>query len=73
MPLYENLELNRKKGRLFDYKRACDRCAVEGYLMSQLKKEPQTGKIVCKNCFDLPSVRDNERKYKMPIRNFKFE
>lgn len=39
---------------LFDYRRPCDRCAWDGWLRSQLSREPQTNLLVCQPCLDQP-------------------
>jgi len=63
----------RVAGRLFDYKRPCDRCDGSVFLRSDLQREPHTGKLVCRFCLDKPSHDDNLAKYTMVQRNFKFE
>jgi len=39
---------------LFDYRRPCDRCSWDGWLRSELQREPQTNLLVCEPCLDLP-------------------
>jgi len=53
------------KGRLFDYRRPCDRCSWEGFLRSELRHEEQTGKLVCKYCFDEFSFNDHKARHNL--------
>jgi len=52
LPFRRKFNLFGKGRRLFDYKRTCDRCAVDGWLRSQLRREEQTELLVCIPCFD---------------------
>ena len=67
------LKSKKKPGRLFDYKRSCDRCGGTVFLRSDLQVEQQTQKLVCEHCLDKPSYDDNLANFKMVNRNFKFE
>lgn len=53
---------------MFDWRRPCDRCSWDGWLYSQLSREPQTNLLVCPPCLDKPQETREPNRRRMYAR-----